>query len=328
MTFTPQVSPKLTGMVHFETQPSGYVRVRYHIGGLQPGWHPWHVHQSGDLGNMADGSNSGVNVQGHFIGVNPVRPAGKPQEVGLLGDGVPIWADAQGFSRGEFIDTQIRLNGPNGIVGRSVVVHGNGLSDTSTRVAMCAIGKRAETAKYDADLIPVGGFISQARAHVSYTSLSGGQVALGYVQFTQANVGALTSVNFDFAGLTPSGTHPWHVHQLGDLLAWDTVSSVAKHFVGQNPSRTVLPNEVGLLNDGAPLVASATGTTTGSFTDSQVKLNGINSIVGRAVVVHVSPNGVPRMAWGVIGMKTGSAGSLFQPCFWLLLVILLVSRLW
>jgi Cu-Zn family superoxide dismutase len=280
------------------------------------------------LGSLADGRNSGDATQGHFIGTFINRPSGTLQEVGAIGDSKPIWADQFGFARGEFIDTNIRLNGPNGIIGRSIVVHGDGVS-AATRIAQCAIGKRAETSTYDADINPVGQPANFATAHVVYTNLAGNQVLLGYVTFTQFSPDNQVGVTFNFDGLTPNGQHPWHVHQFGDLLSWDTVGSTAGHFIGQNPVRGVgKKQEVGLLNDGTLITADANGHAAGSFTDSQIKLSGINSIVGRAIVVHMSPDGVPRIAWGVIGLSPYNAAGLLRPSFLVILAAIVCALKW
>lgn len=52
------------------------------------------------------------------VGTNPVRPQNKLQEIGLLNDGAPLVADAQGKATGEFDDSQIRLEGVNSSASR------------------------------------------------------------------------------------------------------------------------------------------------------------------------------------------------------------------
>jgi Cu-Zn family superoxide dismutase len=300
--------------------------------GLTPGFHNWHVHEYGDLGLLPDGQNSGADVSGHFVGLVTDRTPGTLQEVGALDNSKPIWADSHGYARGEFIDNQIRLNGPNAIVGRSIIVHGDG-SSAATRVAEGAIGKRRETVVYDADIGPVDQPVQFAVAHVVYTSLAGNQVLLGRVTFTQPSPDSEVAVHYEFSGLSPSAMHPWHIHQYGDLLSWDSVQSVSGHFIGQNPVRAVgQKQEIGNLNDGTPLSTDASGAVTGDYIDSQVKLSGINSVVGRAVVVHVPTTvaaGVPRMAWGVIGIAPYNSASALQPT-WLLLVLIIcaIVRMW
>jgi len=295
---------------------------------LVPGAHNWHVHEWGDMGQSADGQNDGLSTSGHFVGRVTDRPTGTLQEVGALDNSKPIWADSKGIASGEFIDTQIRLNGPNSITGRAIIVHGDGVT-ASERVGECVIGKRLETTTYDADF---GESPFQfAVAHVVYTSFAGNTAVLGRVTFTQPSADSNVRVDYDFKGLMPNAQHPWHVHQYGDLLSWDTVGSVGGHFIGQNPNRPGAPKqEVGLLNDGAPLQTDATGAVVGFYEDNQIKLSGLNGIIGRAVVVHIPPaTGVPRMAWGVIGVAPYNAAAALQPSLMLLvLVIIAVARMW
>lgn len=48
-----------------------------------------------------------------------------------------------GQTGGTFKDSTIRLNGPNSIIGRSLVIMGNGQpGGENVRIAQCVIGKR------------------------------------------------------------------------------------------------------------------------------------------------------------------------------------------
>ena len=85
--------------------------------GLTPGEHGFHVHEFGDC-SMADGTCAG----GHF---NPTgAPHGGPDDakrhVGDLGN---IKADASGKATYKRVDKMLALNGPNSIIGRSIIVH-------------------------------------------------------------------------------------------------------------------------------------------------------------------------------------------------------------
>ena len=107
---------KVKGKVTF-TQKADGVEVVAELTGLQPGEHGFHVHEFGDC-SMADGKCAG----GHF---NPTgMPHGSPdsakRHVGDLGN---IKADSTGKATYKRLDTMIALNGPNSVIGRSVILH-------------------------------------------------------------------------------------------------------------------------------------------------------------------------------------------------------------
>src|SRR4051812_43129952 len=107
---------KVKGKVTF-TQKEDGVEIVGEFTGLQPGEHGFHVHEFGDC-SMADGKCAG----GHF---NP--NGGKhssPDDPGRhAGDFGNIKADSVGKASYKRMDSMVSLNGPNSIIGRSVIVH-------------------------------------------------------------------------------------------------------------------------------------------------------------------------------------------------------------
>lgn len=96
------------------------------VHGLKPGKHGLHIHEKGDC-SADDASSAG----GHF---NPTdMPHGAPdaekRHVGDLGN---IEADENGDAFYERIDTVLKLEGPNSIIGKSVIVH-TGVDDFTTQ---------------------------------------------------------------------------------------------------------------------------------------------------------------------------------------------------
>jgi Cu-Zn family superoxide dismutase len=92
------------------------VRVVAEIRGLTPGKHGIHIHEFGDI-TSADGTSVG----GHLNPRN--KPHGGPDtEERHIGDLGNVEADRNGVARYNRIDTVISLDGPNAIVGRSVVI--------------------------------------------------------------------------------------------------------------------------------------------------------------------------------------------------------------
>lgn len=104
------------GAVTFTATSDG-VRVIADIGGLKPGKHGFHVHEHGDC-SAPDASSAG----GHFNPTNKKHggPDSAERHVGDLGN---IEANASGFAHYDRIDKVISLDGPNSIVGKSVVIH-------------------------------------------------------------------------------------------------------------------------------------------------------------------------------------------------------------
>jgi Cu-Zn family superoxide dismutase len=97
----------------------GGVKVVATVDGLTPGKHGFHIHEYGDC-SAPDASSAG----GHF---NPSHsdhgsPDSLKRHAGDLGN---IVADEKGHAYYERTDQMIELDGPNTIVGRSVIVHAN-----------------------------------------------------------------------------------------------------------------------------------------------------------------------------------------------------------
>jgi len=104
------------GTIRFEQEGNGPTTVTGEVTGLQPGNHGFHIHQFGDY------SAGCTSAGAHF---NPASkehggPADAERHAGDLGN---IVADAAGKAVINITDTQIPLEGPNSIIGRSVVVH-------------------------------------------------------------------------------------------------------------------------------------------------------------------------------------------------------------
>jgi|688.fasta_scaffold16606_1 Cu-Zn family superoxide dismutase len=113
---SPTQGNRAKGIVTFTEVDKG-VEIVAEMVGLTPGLHGFHIHEYGDC-SAPDGSSAG----GHF---NPDHtkhggPDSKERHVGDLGN---IKADLSGVGHYHRIDTQIKLTGPDSIIGRSLVVH-------------------------------------------------------------------------------------------------------------------------------------------------------------------------------------------------------------
>jgi Cu-Zn family superoxide dismutase len=112
----PLSDSKVSGTVYFTVRGDD-VEITGQISGLTPGPHGFHVHEFGDLS-----SKDGMSTGGHF------NPEGKKhggihdkeRHVGDLGN---ITADAKGVAILNIKDKMIKLDGPNCILGRGLIVH-------------------------------------------------------------------------------------------------------------------------------------------------------------------------------------------------------------
>jgi Cu-Zn family superoxide dismutase len=115
-TLAPTAGNATRGTVTF-TPNGDKIRVVANISGLAPGGHGFHIHEKGDC-SAPDATSAG----GHFNPTN--KPHGNPAAGEHHGGDMPMLdADASGTAKIDVTLDTVTLSGPNGIVGRSVVVH-------------------------------------------------------------------------------------------------------------------------------------------------------------------------------------------------------------
>lgn len=114
----PTQANKAEGTVWF-TATGGGVAVKASLKGLTPGAHGFHVHEFGDC-TAPDAASAG----GHF---NPTgAPHGAPTDpVRHAGDLGNVQANADGTATLEWTDPKMKLDYPDGVIGRGVIVHTN-----------------------------------------------------------------------------------------------------------------------------------------------------------------------------------------------------------
>lgn len=112
----PTQGQQAKGTVTFEKKPAG-VEVAVQLEGLKPGVHGFHVHEKGDC-SAPDAASAG----GHF---NPAQQPHAAREAPArhAGDLGNVEADASGKVQIKIIDPKLRLDGPESIVGKAVIVH-------------------------------------------------------------------------------------------------------------------------------------------------------------------------------------------------------------
>jgi Cu/Zn superoxide dismutase len=280
---SPLSKSNMYGYVDFDSVQNG-IKVTYFITGLPPSVNlPWHVHVFGDL----TGFQTNLAVNGHFIGTPAMR-----DEIGKLNNGNALKVDSNGIAQGEFIDTEIKFDGVNSIIGRSLIIHDS--SDAKVRIGIGVIG----ISNQNAEKISNVPSISHAICRIQKDNVSYSNPIDGFVIFGQSPGSSTLNVRYNFIGLPASASFPWHIHSFGDLMDYQFALSTGPHFVGS----ATLPDEVGRIKNNTGISSDKFGYSNGIFEDARLKLNGIDSIIGRSLVIHSNIDSAARIAFCVIGI--------------------------
>lgn len=125
--------------------------------------------------------------------------------------------------------------------------------------------------------------------------------AEGQAVFTQTDKGLKVSVRV--TGLAP-GAHGFHVHEFGDCSAPDATSAGA-HF---NPTAEPHggPHDAQRHSgDLGNIVADKDGVAQLEYVDPRASFEGPNSVLGRAVIVHVKADDMKTQPTGDAGGRLG-----------------------
>lgn len=145
-------------------------------------------------------------------------------------------------------------------------------------------------------------------------SPTAGHDVRGTVTFTRQGAGVM--VHLSLTGLTP-GEHGFHVHEKGDCSSSDGMSA-GDHFNAEHSEHGGPQATVRHTGDLGNIVADAQGKVESSFVDERIALDGADSIIGRAVIVHEKAddltsqpggNAGARLACGVIEAATAPAAN-------------------
>jgi Cu-Zn family superoxide dismutase len=129
----------------------------------------------------------------------------------------------------------------------------------------------------------------------------------GLVHFDQ--VGKEVKVSGRITGLSP-GKHGFHIHMFGDCSAPDATSA-GEHFNPDHKDHGGPQNQNRHVGDLGNLQVGADGVATFSMTDSTISLEGPNSVIGRALIIHAKEDDLKsqpvggagaRLACGTIGL--------------------------
>ncbi|OWA53503.1 Superoxide dismutase (Cu-Zn) [Hypsibius exemplaris] len=145
--------------------------------------------------------------------------------------------------------------------------------------------------------------------------LSGDSPVKGVIHFEQAAPGAPVKVTGELKGLAP-GEHGFHVHEFGDLT--NGCTSAGAHLNPHKKTHGGPSDAERHVGDLGNITVDASGNANISIEDKLISLEGVGSVLGRALVVHEKKddlgrggddeskktgNAGPRLACGVIGVQ-------------------------
>lgn len=148
---------------------------------------------------------------------------------------------------------------------------------------------------------PRGATVRPVKEAVAVIHAVGKSGVSGIVRFVE-NEG-IVQIRGEVTGLKP-GAHGFHVHEFGDCSAPDA-SSAGGHF---NPSsqRHGGPKDVHRhVGDLGNIQADESGRAVIQITDRIISLNGPQTIVGRALIIHDGPDDLKSQPSGAAGARVG-----------------------
>jgi Cu-Zn family superoxide dismutase len=149
------------------------------------------------------------------------------------------------------------------------------------------------------------------RLAVATLQPTAGNTTSGMVAFIQADVeNPEIRVVGKVIGIAP-GAHGFHVHEVGNCTAPDA-SSAGDHFNPAGAQHAGREAEVRHVGDLGNLTAGADGTAEFDFYDDHMEFVGMNSIIGKAFIIHAGEDDLTtqpagdsgdRIACGVIANR-------------------------
>jgi len=127
----------------------------------------------------------------------------------------------------------------------------------------------------------------------------------GVITFEQEAEESPTTITYRVEGLTP-GAHGFHVHEFADFS--DGCKSAGPHYNPHGKTHGAPGDEERHAGDLGNIVAGEDGVAEGTIVDSQIKLAGEFTVVGRSVMIHADPDDLGA-GGHELSPTTGNAGA-------------------
>ena len=125
-----------------------------------------------------------------------------------------------------------------------------------------------------------------------------------------SRVGTVTTVSAEISNLEP-GKHGIHIHEFGDLS--DGCTSTGGHYNPLNQTHGGTNNKTRHAGDMGNIEVDDSGVGELNLTDKLIMLNGKNSVIGRAVVIHADRDDL-GLGHSSDSMKNGHSGKRIACC--------------
>eukprot|EP01111_Echinosteliopsis_oligospora_P002780 TRINITY_DN142_c0_g1_i3.p1 TRINITY_DN142_c0_g1~~TRINITY_DN142_c0_g1_i3.p1 ORF type:complete len:463 (+),score=134.24 TRINITY_DN142_c0_g1_i3:342-1730(+) len=292
--------------------------------------HGFHIHQFGNISDVAAAAAVGTHFAGTGGSVHGC-PTTDIRHEGDMGN-IPVAADGTVNFEGSFdLQTLVGTNA-NSTIGHGLILHNNtddcvATTSSGTRLAQCVIGiaNPADVPSFVTASFKTNTAGNQAQSsnrlvcYLQSTTFSSGIVGLVDFQAVTGGVQVSAIIN----GLTNTNiAYGLHIHQYGDLR-FNNGTSLGGHYNPNNSSiHGIPPNNSRHLGDLGNVCGYTSGSTGNVFyyqyVNSNLSINGINSFVGRGLVLHnqTDVQGAtaygPRVASCVIGVADSTLPAVSQ----------------
>jgi Cu-Zn family superoxide dismutase len=128
-----------------------------------------------------------------------------------------------------------------------------------------------------------------------------GNMLTGIVTFEETEKGVRIIANL--SGLSP-GSHGFHIHEFGDLRS-DDGTSAGGHYNPTGMPHSMPMTENRHAGDMGNITADSSGNSHLDYVDPVMQLQGLHSIIGRAVIVHAKEDDLKTQPTGNAGARIG-----------------------
>ncbi len=134
---------------------------------------------------------------------------------------------------------------------------------------------------------------------VAEMSPTAGHQAKGTVTFTKEETGIRVVAHFE--GVS-EGEHGFHIHEFGDCSSGDG-KSAGGHFNPESMPHAGPMADQRHVGDLGNITADASGIARKEFIDSRLTFEGVNSIIGKGVILHADPDDLSSQPTGAAGAR-------------------------